>query len=126
VAQDCHANNSVGSPLVINVNRSWFQAPDSTCAIIAAGNIGNTINQPALLGTLANNGGSTETVAPLATSALIDNVNATSCEAFDQRGTVRPQDGDGNASVICDIGAFERAAAASDVIFKSGFEDLLP
>ena len=123
--QDCHANNSVGSPLVINVNRSWFQAPDATCAIIAAGNVGNTINQPALLGTLANNGGPTETVAPLATSTLIDNVNATSCEAFDQRGIARPQDGDGNASAICDIGAFERAAA-TDVIFKNGFEDLLP
>jgi len=126
VAQDCHANNSVGSPLVINVNRSWFQAPDSTCAIVAAGNIGNTINQPALLGTLAGNGGPTETVAPLATSALIDNINATSCEAFDQRGVARPQDGDGNASVICDIGAFELAPAVSDAIFKNGFEDLVP
>lgn len=126
VAQDCHANNSAGSPLVLTVNRSWFQTPDATCPIIAAGNVGNTINQPALLGTLANNGGPTETVAPLATSPLIDNVNATSCEAFDQRGIARPQDGDGNASVICDIGAVERAAVVADFIFKNGFEDVVP
>ena len=126
VAQDCHANNSAGSPLVLTVNRSWFQTPDATCPIIAAGNTGNTINQPALLGTLANNGGPTETVAPLATSPLIDNVNATSCEALDQRGIARPQDGDGNASVICDIGAVERAAVVADFIFKNGFEDLVP
>lgn len=126
VAQDCHANNSVGSPLVINVNRSWFQAPDTSCAIIAAGNTGNIINQPALLGGLANNGGPTETVAPLATSPLIDNPNAISCEAFDQRGSARPQDGDGNASMVCDIGAFEQASSVMEVIFKNGFEDLLP
>ncbi len=126
VAQDCQANNTVGSPLVINVNRSWFQAPDMTCAIVTAGNIGNTINQPALLGTLTNNGGPTETVAPLATSPLIDNVNATNCEAFDQRGVARPQDGDGNGTPSCDIGAFELAPGSSDAIFKSGFENLLP
>jgi CSLREA domain-containing protein len=123
VAQDCHAAATIAQPLVINVNRSWFQAPDVSCAIIASGNVGNTINQAALLGTLDNNGGPTQTVAPQTGSPLIDNFNATICGATDQRGAARPQDGDGNTSILCDIGAVEVNAAAPDAIFKNGFED---
>jgi hypothetical protein len=126
VAQDCHTSATMAQPLVINVNRSWFQTPDASCAIIASGNVGNTINQPAQLGVLANNGGPTETVAPLTGSPLIDNVNATVCGELDQRGNARPVDGDGNATVVCDIGAVEVSAALTEIIFKNGFEDVVP
>jgi CSLREA domain-containing protein len=126
VAQDCHTSATMASPLVINVNRSWFQTPDASCAIIASGNTGNTINLPAQLGILANNGGPTETIAPLTSSPLIDNINATACSPFDQRGVARPQDGDGNTTVVCDIGALEVTASLPDAIFRNGFEDVLP
>lgn len=126
VAQDCHANATVPAPLVIAANRSWFQTPDVSCAIIAAGNVGNTINQAAMLGLLANNGGVTETHAPQVGSPLIDYVNATTCLSADQRGTARPQDGDGNGSSICDIGALEVAVGLPEIIFKNGFEDVTP
>ena len=126
VAQDCHANATVPAPLVIAVNRSWFQMPDPTCAIIASGNVGNTVNQAAMLGTLANNGGSTETHTPLLGSGIIDYVNASNCGSADQRGTARPQDGDGNGSSVCDIGALEVTVGSTDIIFKNGFEDVAP
>ena len=56
-----------------------------------------------LLAPLANNGGSTDTMALGSTSPAIDGVLATACPppAADQRGLVRPQ------GASCDIGAFE-------------------
>ena len=53
------------------------------------------------LGALANNGGSTQTMALLAGSPAINaGINA-GCPATDQRGVTRPQ------GSVCDIGAFE-------------------
>jgi hypothetical protein len=44
------------------------------------------------------------------------------CELFDQRGEIRPQDGDANGSAICDIGAVE-LTVFEDIIFVNGFDD---
>lgn len=62
--------------------------------------IGGGLSEPAdaLIGPLANNGGSTKTVALLDGSAAIE--FAESCPAKDQRGLTRP-------AVDCDAGAFE-------------------
>ncbi|HMD81102.1 MAG TPA: choice-of-anchor Q domain-containing protein, partial [Anaerolineales bacterium] len=54
-----------------------------------------------LLDTLANNGGSTETMALLTGSPAIDAGDTESCAQTDQRGVARPQ------GETCDIGAFE-------------------
>lgn len=54
---------------------------------------------------LADNGGSTKTLALLAGSPALDAADGASCPATDQRGVERPQ-GSG-----CDIGAFELEAA---------------
>lgn len=62
---------------------------------------------------------------PLAGSALRDNghpdVSALGCLASDQRGALRPVDGDGNGIARCDIGAIE-AATATNELFRNGFE----
>jgi hypothetical protein len=60
------------------------------------------------LGPLQNNGGLTPTHALNPGSAAIDasGVNA-ACPAADQRGLPRPQDGNGDGSAACDLGAYE-------------------
>ena len=70
-----------------------------------------------LLGALANNGGPTLTRMPQPTSLAIDGGNAAGCRdqannllTTDQRGSVRPIDGDGLGGTVCDIGAVEAPA----------------
>ena len=62
-------------------------------------------------------GGPTPTHALLAGSPAIDAglpaPGAGSCAATDQRGRARPADGDGNGTVRCDVGAFERDASCA-------------
>ncbi len=67
---------------------------------------GNLDTDP-VLGTLGDNGGHTQTLALLAGSSAIDTGNMSGCPGADQRGTIRPVDGDASGSFICDIGAFE-------------------
>jgi hypothetical protein len=73
---------------------------DSTCDPAVMGD--------PLLGPLADNGGSTETMALGFGSPAIDAGDDASCAATDQRGTTRPKDGDGDGTAYCDIGAYER------------------
>lgn len=69
----------------------------------------------AALGPLADNGGSTPTHMPLANvnPLLVDEANpaepgsAGACAATDQRGVIRPLDGNGDGEVVCDRGAVE-------------------
>lgn len=73
---------------------------------------GDIIGVDPRLGPLQNNGGLTLTHALLTTpvfSPAIDTGDPTTgvCEDLDQRGLTRPQDGDGNTTATCDIGAFE-------------------
>jgi predicted outer membrane repeat protein len=60
------------------------------------------------LDSLANNGGPTMTHALLAGSSAIDRGDNAGAPATDERGVARPRDGDGNRSLIVDIGAFEK------------------
>jgi hypothetical protein len=67
------------------------------------GNIVGTVANPVnpLLGSLANNGGSTRTQALLPGSLAIDAANPSNFPTTDQRGVSRPQ------GARADIGAFE-------------------
>ncbi|HVR37863.1 MAG TPA: FG-GAP-like repeat-containing protein [Thermoanaerobaculia bacterium] len=60
------------------------------------------------LGTLQNNGGTTETHALNVGSPAIDAASPTTFPATDQRGAARPTDGNGDAVARADSGAFER------------------
>jgi hypothetical protein len=73
----------------------------TSCEFTAAGDR----NAEPLLGTLANNGGPTDTLAELDGSPAIDAGDAGTCTPADQRGVGRPQ------GPVCDIGAFERGPA---------------
>ncbi len=61
---------------------------------------------PLLLG-LTMNGGLTPTVALGTGSPAIDAGTNTGCPATDQRGAIRPRDGNGDGTPVCDMGAYE-------------------
>ncbi len=56
---------------------------------------------------LSDNGGPTHTMALSYNSPAIDAGDDSACPDEDQRGVTRPQDGNGDFSATCDIGAFE-------------------
>jgi hypothetical protein len=89
--------------------------------LIGGGDATSAFNQPGDrtgvtspgLGPLANNGGTTLTQALLPGSPAIDAGSNANCPSTDQRGQTRPQDGDGNGTAICDIGAFEKTGTST-------------
>ncbi|MEZ5559380.1 MAG: choice-of-anchor Q domain-containing protein [Pseudomonadales bacterium] len=75
-----------------------------------------------LLEPLANNGGLTEThalpteaIGDASTSPAIDSGDTARCPNNDQRGSLRPDDGDLNGTYLCDVGAYERFIARTDL-----------
>jgi len=92
----------------------------SDCFFTAA--TGDQLGLNPLLGTLQNNGGSTQTQALLAGSPAIDGGNPAGCKnaqgttlATDQRGAgfFRSRDGNGDKIARCDIGAYELQSDAA-------------
>lgn len=87
----------------------------NTCGLNA---IGDMSGVNALLGLLQDNGGSTRAHALTAGSPAVDAGNPLGCKAEggtrnllnDQRSLLRPFDGNGDETAICDIGAFEFGA----------------
>jgi len=84
---------------------------DGTCGFTGEGDLSNT---DPLLGPLQDNGGPTLTHALLAGSPAIDGGNPAGCTdplgnplTTDQRGELRPADGDCDGIPICDTGAYE-------------------
>jgi hypothetical protein len=84
----------------INESRGYNLDSGTTCGLTKTTDLTNT---NAMLGSLANNGGPTLTMALLPGSPAIDHggTAANGCPATDQRGVSRPQ------GPACDIGAYE-------------------
>ena len=59
------------------------------------------------LGPLTSSGNSTSYLEPRPDSPAIDAMTGTGCPTTDGRGLIRPQDGDGNGTATCDVGAVE-------------------
>ncbi|HEX6386435.1 MAG TPA: CSLREA domain-containing protein, partial [Anaerolineae bacterium] len=79
-------------------------ATDATCSLTQPTDLPNS---DPLLQPLGDNGGLTFTHALQRGSPAIDAGNNAGCPDTDQRGTVRPQDGNRDGIATCDIGAFE-------------------
>jgi CSLREA domain-containing protein len=78
---------------------------DGSCYLdLAKGDLPNTDPR---LGPLQDNGGPTLTHALSPQSPALDAGDNSGCPTTDQRGFVRPMDGDGDGTATCDIGAFE-------------------
>jgi hypothetical protein len=75
------------------------------CSVSAG--TGDLVGVAVPLGPLQNNGGATFTHALPTGSVLIDAGDPAACPATDQRGILRPADGNRDGVARCDIGAFE-------------------
>lgn len=84
---------------------------DASCKVAAAGDL---VGLDPLLAPLAFYGGQTRTRYPLPGSPAIDTAPG-GLESTDQRNALRSLDGDGNGTVVHDIGAVERDVALADV-----------
>jgi len=96
----------VCSGSILPVSLGYNLDSDGTCNLTLPTDIpsGN-----ANLDVLKNNGGPTETHALLPNSEAIDRISGAFCPppATDQRGFVRPLDGNNDDTIACDIGSFE-------------------
>ena len=77
---------------------------DASCVLNQAGDMENT---DPLLAPLADNGGWVLTHALRPDSPAIDAGSNADCAPADARGEVRPYDGDGDGTAVCDMGAVE-------------------
>ncbi|MEO1366821.1 MAG: choice-of-anchor Q domain-containing protein, partial [Acidobacteriota bacterium] len=107
--------------LVDSVGHNLVGVAGGSCGFVSVGDQTGSAASPvdAVLGPLADNGGDTDTHAPLGGSPVVDRGDPVDCPSSDQRGLARPFDGDGDGDARCDIGAVESGQV---FIFSDGFE----
>ncbi len=101
------------------VSQGHNLADDATCALTAGGDMADTL---ANLQPLAANGGPTDTRALLGGTPAVDAGDNANCPNTDQRGSMRPADGNLKNTEVCDIGAYELFVPRADLYIsgKSG------
>lgn len=100
-APSTRGGNCGGDPVISlghNIESGTF------CGLTGPGDLSDT---DPLVDNLAANGGFTKTYALNPQSPAIDSGDDSACQATDQRGAARPEDGNRDGSALCDIGAFE-------------------
>jgi CSLREA domain-containing protein len=117
-----HPNNL--DPTTIGYN---IDAGTSCTDNPVGGSIGDQRNTAVSLGALASNGGPTRTHELLSGSNGIDDIPVGDCltptgadNTRDQRGILRPSDGDAVPGSSCDIGAYERSLCNNAAVTISG------
>jgi len=108
---DCY--NLPGGSVDASSSNNLIESTGANACGLTNGVNGNIVGTDPNLGPLANNGGSTQTLALLAGSPAIDTGTNTGCPAADQRGVVRPQNS------TCDIGAYELDTSYPTVVSDS-------
>ena len=88
-------------------------ADDDTCNLDETGDMGDVADVG--IGPLEDNEGPTLTHALLEGSPAIDTGDNDACPNNDQRGSIRPADGDEDGTFVCDIGAFELFPGYTDL-----------
>ncbi|MAT99987.1 MAG: hypothetical protein CL608_22835 [Anaerolineaceae bacterium] len=96
-----------GSDCAGTINSLGYNLVQNSAGCTLTGTLTGNISGDPQLATLANNGGSSQTHAIAFGSPALDAANNATCAATDQRGITRPQDGNGDSSALCDMGAFE-------------------
>ncbi|HRJ08408.1 MAG TPA: choice-of-anchor Q domain-containing protein, partial [Prosthecobacter sp.] len=99
----------VGTNLIGKNNTVMTEFPQGPLVGIEASPV------PANLDPLGDYGGPTQTMRPQPGSLAIDAATGSSTTT-DQRGNARPTDGDGNGSVVADLGAAERGTLLLPVV----------
>ncbi len=89
---------------------------DTSCGFVGAGDVEGV---PLELEPLADVGGTLAHV-PMPSSPLIDSGDDAECAFADQRGELRPQDGDASGTAECDIGAIEVPEPGLGALTASG------
>jgi uncharacterized repeat protein (TIGR01451 family)/CSLREA domain-containing protein len=93
---------------LVSLGHNLSDGDSTDCHLTASTDL---VDTDPLLGPLADNGGPTRTHALLSGSPAIDAGGDTGCPPTDQRGFARPDDGDGDGTAACDIGAYETLSA---------------
>jgi CSLREA domain-containing protein len=94
-----------------------IEATASNACGLTNGSNGNIIGSDPFLGSLADNGGPTQTHALTTSSPAINTGTNTGCPSTDQRGLTRPQ------FLVCDIGAVESNTQQDSTLVVNTNED---
>lgn len=89
-----------------------LESPLDTCGLDQPSDLVSVPN--AGLGALGDHGGGVPTVPLLPGSAAIDSLPIGLCALEDERGVIRPQDGNSDGLARCDRGAFEVTCSGAD------------